>query len=201
MRRFRDAADLFIRASSVACHRLLLLFRWFYYNFRAFAWYRIAPASTKIYGRLGFSHLPVRIRMGVSCSLGEDLYLSTARKAEIILGDSVTFNRGCIVVASERIEIGDRVAVGEYVSIRDQAHRFVPGHGVRDQGFTVKPIQIGENTWIGRGVFIGPGTRIGSNCIVGANSVVHGEFPSGVLIAGSPARVKKVIAPNAASAA
>jgi acetyltransferase-like isoleucine patch superfamily enzyme len=138
--------------------------------------------------------------MGPRCSFGHDVYLSTARTAEIALGKEVTFNTGCLIVASERIEIGDRVAIGEYVSIRDQVHRFTPGHGVKGQGFIVKPIRIGENTWIGRGVFIGPGTRIGADCIVGANSVVHGEFPSGVLIAGSPARVKKAIAPNSGSA-
>lgn len=191
---------LFVRACCVVSHRVLCFTRLCYYNIRAFAWYRAAPFSTKIYGRLGFAHLPIRIRMGPRCSFGHDVYLSTARTAEIALGKEVTFNTGCLIVASERIEIGDRVAIGEYVSIRDQVHRFTPGHGVKGQGFIVKPIRIGENTWIGRGVFIGPGTRIGADCIVGANSVVHGEFPSGVLIAGSPARVKKAIAPNSGSA-
>jgi acetyltransferase-like isoleucine patch superfamily enzyme len=88
------------------------------------------------------------------------------------------------------------VAVGEMVSIRDQEHIFIPGQGVRGQGFKVEPVEIGDFTWIGRGVFIGPGTRIGKNCIVAANSVVHGTFPDGVLIAGAPAVVKKLTAPN-----
>ncbi|MEP5151427.1 acyltransferase, partial [Planktotalea sp.] len=89
------------------------------------------------------------------------------------------------------IKIGDRVAIGEQVSIRDQQHIHTIGKGVRDQGFEVAPVMIGANTWIGRGVFIGPGTRIGKDCIVAANSVVHGEFPDGVLIAGAPAKVRK----------
>jgi acetyltransferase-like isoleucine patch superfamily enzyme len=107
------------------------------------------------------------------------------------MGSDVTLNTGCLLVASELISIGARVAVGEYVSIRDQQHIHVPGKGVRDQGFKVAPVEIGDNTWIGRGAFIGPGTRIGRDCIVAANSVVHGRFPDGVLIAGAPAVIKR----------
>ncbi len=194
--RFREIVSVLIRTWCVAGHHILLCSRWLYYNCRAFGWYRVAPFSTKIYGRLEFAHLPIRLRMGTKCSFGRGVYLSTSRSAEIVLGEEVTFNTGCLIVASDRIEIGDRVAIGEYVSIRDQVHRFSPGQGVRGQGFDIRAVVIGENTWIGRGVFIGPGTKIGSDCIIGANSVVHGEFPSGVLIAGSPARIKKEIDRN-----
>jgi acetyltransferase-like isoleucine patch superfamily enzyme len=110
-------------------------------------------------------------------------------------------HRARLLVACESITIGSNTAIGEYVSIRDQEHRFAPGHGVRGQGFRIAPVTIGENAWIGRGVFIGPGTRIGANSIVAANSVVHGVFPDGVLLAGAPAKIKKTIVPAPTSAA
>ncbi len=149
--------------------------------------------STVLNGRLSVPFLPLRMRMGPRCNLGEYLYLSTSRTAEIILGDSVLVNRGCTIVASQSIRIGSGAQIGEFVSIRDQQHKFVVGHGVIGQGFKVSPIQIGENVWIGRGSFIGPGTNIGNDTIIAANSVVHGIFPAGVLLAGAPAKIKRVL--------
>ena len=183
--------DILGRGLCVLTHWPLRKARLVFYNLRAFAWHRAAPWSTVIHGRLGFAHLPCRVELGRGCSLGRDVFLSTGREALIAIGDDVTLNTGCLVVASERIRIGRNTAIGEYVSIRDQAHNFAPGHGVRGQGFKVAPVEIGDNVWIGRGVFIGPGTRIGADTIVAANSVVHGEFPPGVLLAGAPAKVKR----------
>lgn len=180
-----------IRAVCIALHRVLTLYRLIYYNLRAFIWHRAAPWSTIIFGRLTFSHLPCRVSLGRRCRLGDGVFLSTARDALISLGDDVSINAGCLLVASQAVTIGSNTAIGEYVSIRDQAHCFAPGEGVRGQGFTVAPVEIGENVWIGRGVFIGPGTRIGADSIVAANSVVHGVFPAGVLLAGAPAKIKR----------
>lgn len=165
--------------------------RLMWYQAFVFVWYQPLPVSTRIYGRLTLPYVPCRIRMGPRCGFGDGVTLSTGRQAVIEMGSDVTLNTGCLVVASQRIRIGDRVAAGEYVSIRDQQHLHVPGKGVRDQGFKVSPVEIGDNTWIGRGAFIGPGTSIGRNCIVGANSVVHGIFPDDVLIAGAPAVIKR----------
>ena len=50
-------------------------------------------------------------------------------------------------------------------------------------------IAISDNVFIGVGSVILPGSFIGKNSIVGAGSVVKGRFPSGVVIAGNPAKV------------
>ncbi|WP_375257988.1 acyltransferase [Citreimonas sp.] len=187
----RTRGTTLVRGFHAILRRLTISARLLYYQATVFAWHRAAPAGTKVYGRLRVPHVPCALTMGRGCGFGHDVVLSTGRSAHIRLGDEVTINDGCLLIASEAIEIGDRVAIGEYVSIRDQQHIHVPGKGVRNQGFDVAPVRIGSNTWIGRGVFIGPGTRIGADCIVAANSVVHGTFPDGVLIAGAPAVTKK----------
>ncbi|AOZ70690.1 hypothetical protein LPB142_16235 [Rhodobacter xanthinilyticus] len=171
--------------------RIGLILRLLRYQITVFVWHRPVPASTRIYGRLSLAYVPCRLSLGPRCSLGDGVTLNIGREARIELGADVALNSGCTLVASDCIRIGDRVAIGEYVSIRDQQHHFRAGHGVLGQGYKIAPVEIGENTWIGRGVFIGPGTRIGANCIVGANSVVHGSFPDGVLIAGAPARIRR----------
>ena len=127
--------------------------------------------------------------------IGHDVQFQTGRTSKIAIGDNVSLNTGCHLVASESILIGDNVAIGEYVSIRDQEHKHTPGTGVRGQGFVIKPIIIEENCWIGRGVYIGPGTIIRRGSIVGANSVVRGEFPEASLIAGTPARERRSLLP------
>lgn len=54
-------------------------------------------------------------------------------------------------------------------------------------------VTIGRNVWLGYGAIILPGVTIGDNVIIGAGSVVTKDIPSGVLAAGNPCVVKKVI--------
>ena len=61
-------------------------------------------------------------------------------------------------------------------------------------GYTdVNPVVIGSNTWIGYNVIILPGVHIGDNSIIGAGSVVTKSIPAGVMAAGNPCVVKKII--------
>ncbi|MGE0665701.1 MAG: acyltransferase [Sphingomonadales bacterium] len=191
-----SAWSMAVRAASHVLHRLACKARLLRYNLTLFGFYRAAPWSTTIYGRLLSLHVPCRVSMGRRCHLGDGTYFATTLQSVIRIGDDVTVNLGCVLVAVEGISIGDRVAIAEYVSIRDQEHRFAPGSGVRGQGFTTAPVEIGDNVWIGRGAYVGPGSRIGANSIIGAGSVVRGEFPPGVLIAGAPATIRKRLTPE-----
>lgn len=157
-------------------------------------------SGTQFTGRVRLP-LPLRkITIGREAMIGHDVFFQTGRSSRIAIGDRVSLNTGCHLVAAEAITIGDNVAVGEYVSIRDQEHRFTPATGVRDQGFTVAAITIGDNVWIGRGAYVGPGSRIGAGSIVAANSVVRGAFPPAVLLAGAPATIRRRILPSGETA-
>ncbi len=57
----------------------------------------------------------------------------------------------------------------------------------------LEPISIGNNVFIGARATLLPGTVIGGNVIVGAGAVVKGIVPSGIVIAGNPAREIKRI--------
>jgi acetyltransferase-like isoleucine patch superfamily enzyme len=158
--------------------------------------FRSIGRGTQFTGRVRLP-LPFReIDIGARCMIGHDVYFQAGRASEIVLGDDTSLNTGCHLIASERITIGRNVAIGEYVSIRDQEHRFAPGSGVRGKGFRISPVTIEDNVWIGRGAYIGPGTHLRSGSIVGANSVVSGDFPPNVLIAGAPATIRRSILPT-----
>jgi carbonic anhydrase/acetyltransferase-like protein (isoleucine patch superfamily) len=79
---------------------------------------------------------------------------------------------------------GIPLTVGEDVTI---------GHQVMLHGCT-----IGDGTLIGIQSVILNGARIGRNCLVGAGALVTEgkEFPDGVLIVGSPAKVVRELTPE-----
>jgi len=146
------------------------------------------------YGRIRFGSCGYGIEIGNSCSLGAQSFLSVSGGARLIFGDGVSFNTGCHIVACDRIEIGAGTAIGEYVSIRDQNHKFAGSAvGIQNQGYYAEAIVIGKNVWIGRGCFIGPGVHVGEGAVIGANSVVVKSIPSNVVAAGAPAKVIRII--------
>ena len=147
----------------------------------------------KFVGRVRFPARFSNIDIGDDCQIGESVFFQAQATARIAIGDRCSINTGCHIVALSLIEIGKNVAIGEYVSIRDQNHGFAIGRGVDGQGFKTANVRIGDNVWIGRGAYIGAGTSIGDNSIVGANSVVHGVFPPNVMIAGAPAGIRKTL--------
>lgn len=86
------------------------------------------------------------------------------------------------------IEIGDHVTVS-----RDVLFFNHDGSSwlVRDdlgRRHNVRPIKIGSWVFIGARSIILPGVTIGDNVVIGAGSVVTKSLPSGVVVAGNPAK-------------
>lgn len=113
-----------------------------------------------------------------------------ARKPLLRIGDGTLVGRFCHITAKERIEIGDRVLMGEGILITDHDHGFEDTtHAPRDQPLAAaRPVSIGDACWIGNGAAILAGARLGTHVVVGANAVVRGEVPSFTVVAGNPAR-------------
>ena len=125
-------------------------------------------------------------------------------KVRLLKGASIWW--GCVLRADN-----DWITIGENSNIQDNSVIHV------DPG---QPVTVGANVTVGHrvilhsatvedGSLIGMGstllnrTRIGKNCLVGANSLVtEGKtFEDGVMILGSPARLKSMVwAPLSASA-
>lgn len=57
---------------------------------------------------------------------------------------------------------------------------------------TARLTTIGNDVWIGHGAFIMPGVTIGDGAVVAAMSVVTTDVPPYAVVAGSPARVKRM---------
>lgn len=55
--------------------------------------------------------------------------------------------------------------------------------------YIFKPVKIGNRVFVGYGAIIMPGLTIGDDVVIGSNAVVTKDTPSGVVVAGMPAKI------------
>jgi acetyltransferase-like isoleucine patch superfamily enzyme len=136
-----------------------------------------------------------RLTIGEDTLLEPGCWLTLAPRAEISIGSGCFLNRGTMLAALERIEIGDHVMFANNCFVGDADHRFDdPEVPITWQGFTSEgPVRIGSNAWFGVNCVVTSGVTIGERCVVGANSVVIDDLPPGVIAAGVPAKVIREI--------
>ncbi len=111
-------------------------------------------------------------------------------QAVISVGDNCGFT-GSVLVAAERIEVGDRVVVGANVTIADtDFHPLSALDRARDfNDGQHAPIHIEDDVFIGMNSIVLKGVTIGRGSVVGAGSVVVKNVPPETIVAGNPARV------------
>lgn len=112
------------------------------------------------------------------------------------IATNVTFDS---LAYAHMIEVGEETIIssGVFILVHDYsiatAIRTVTPVTTGALPHFLKGVKIGNNVFIGARAIILPGTTIGDNTIIGAGSVVKGNIPSGVVVAGNPARVVKQI--------
>lgn len=114
------------------------------------------------------------------------------------IGNGVFINYNCVLLDSNRIDIGDHVLIGPAVQIYTATHpiaaheRILPGNGAGEAaGYLTqaRPVKIGDRAWIGGGAILQPGVEVGENTTIGAGSVVTKSIPANCFAAGNPCRV------------
>ncbi len=110
---------------------------------------------------------------------------------DIVLGDYVYINSGCVLYSGNGIKIGSHVLIGPNCSIVPVNHEFHnPNVLIRLQGFAASKggIVIEDDVWLGANVTILDGTFIGKGALIGANSLVNGTIAPYSIYVGSPAK-------------
>lgn len=116
----------------------------------------------------------------------------------ISIGSNTCIGEYCHISAMDKIEIGENVLTGRWVTIVDNAHgsseidmlRIAP---TQRPLYSKGAVKIGNKVWIGDKVTILAGVTIGNNSVVGANSVVTNDVPEFAVVGGIPAKVLKVL--------
>lgn len=139
-----------------------------------------------------------RLTLGEQVHFEPDVWITGGPGATIAIGGGTFLNRGVMVSAMDRIEIGEHCMFANGSLITDANHRFddleLP---IPWQGFTSKgPTIIGDNVWAGANVVITSGVTIGRRTVIGANSVVTTDLPPFSICAGSPAKVLRRYGPG-----
>lgn len=155
------------------------------------AWF---PQKRHLFGKLG-NALRVYFARRICSSVGKHCTIEKGARinAGAVLEDYATIGVNALIDSGTVIHGHNMMAPGVRVFTHNhnydpEAHRFC--------GYTeVNPVHIGQYTWIGASVIILPGVSIGDHSIIGAGSVVTKSVPPGVMAAGNPCRVKKVIDP------
>jgi carbonic anhydrase/acetyltransferase-like protein (isoleucine patch superfamily) len=133
---------------------------------------------------------------GYHAAMASPVKLMADRAGAVISIGSRTRLNGATVHAWNRITIGDNCLVAAGVQIFDaNGHALAPSHPA-DRLFVAdepRPIRIEDNVWLGLNVIILPGSSIGEGSVIAAGSIVSGDIPAGVLAAGQPARVVRVL--------
>ena len=159
-------------------------------------------SSFKSFGKRSTFVFPFRINGAKFISVGEKVHinegawmmaLKNSKKDPVIsIGSGSYIGRSVHIVAVNRIDIKDNVAMADKVYITDNAHNYedintlMKEQEILDFG----PVVIGENTWLGENSCI-IGASIGKHCVIGVNSVVTSDIPDYSIAVGSPARVIK----------
>lgn len=128
------------------------------------------------------------ISIGAGTRVGRRAFLETQGSGCIVIGRNVVINDGAVIVAYDRVEIGDFTMIGEYVTVRDANHGIDTGVPMRRQPHTSAPVRIGTDAWLGRGVCVLKGVSVGDGAVIGANSVVTKDIEAMAIAVGAPAR-------------
>lgn len=104
---------------------------------------------------------------------------------EIIIGDRCFFNNGCSISGKGKITIGNDSIFGENVKFYDHNHCFSGSGPIKQQGYSVGEIQIGNCCWVGSNVTFLKGAKVGDHCVIGTGCVIDGEVPKQTLVTAS----------------
>lgn len=120
----------------------------------------------------------------VNISYGADIEVFT--NAVLEFGSGCHTNINPTIICGEKITIGNNVAIGRDVTIRDNNG----SHYISRKAYkTSHPIVIGQHSWLCEHSVILPGTKLGTGVIVTACSVVSGRHKSFTMLNGNPAQV------------
>ena len=99
--------------------------------------------------------------------------------ATMRIGHGTIVNLGCMIAATDRIDVGEHCMFANHCFLTDADHRFDdPDMPITWQGMTPKgPVKIGDNCWFGTNCVVTGGVTIGDRTVVGANSVVTRDLP------------------------
>lgn len=131
---------------------------------------------------LGTYHPMTMIEPSFRCDYGFNIHIHGL----------AVINYNCVILDTSPVHIGANAFIAPGVCLACAGHALIPEQ--RSGGVeTSKPITLEDDVWIGANATICGGVTIGSGSMIGAGSVVNKDIPAGVIAAGNPCRVLRII--------
>lgn len=127
-------------------------------------------------------HKGGKLKTGKHVSALNDVTISVASGAELKIGDYVNINKGCSIIAKQKITIGDYVSFGPNCGIYDHDHDYKKRGRERQIGFITGDVEIGNGVWFGANCIILKDTVIGDNCVFGAGCIIKGNYDANTVV-------------------
>jgi len=110
---------------------------------------------------------------------------------DVVIGEHVTINSGCVLYTGNGIRIGNHVAIAANCVFAPVNHEIADRDRlIVEQGFAPSRggIVIEDDVWLGAGVVLLDGAVLRRGCVVGALSLVRKELPPYSINIGNPVR-------------
>jgi acetyltransferase-like isoleucine patch superfamily enzyme len=123
-----------------------------------------------------------KIILGEHVSLNHNSCISVTWDALLSIGSFSSIGDNNVIVAKEKITIGNNTMFGPNVCIYDHDHIFNAPGIIQDLGYKTKPVIIEDNVWLGAGVIVLKGVRIGTGSVIAAGTIITKDIPSNSLV-------------------
>ncbi|WP_121061638.1 acyltransferase [Chachezhania antarctica] len=110
---------------------------------------------------------------------------------DLILGERVYVNSGCVFYTGNGITIGNNVLIAANCTFAPVNHEFAdPDRPILEQGFRPSKggIVVEDDVWIGAGVVLLDGAKVGRGSVIAAMSLIKGEIPPFSIVSGVPGK-------------
>lgn len=108
---------------------------------------------------------------------------------DLVIGEHVVINAGCVFYTGGGIHIGNHVAIAANCTFAPVNHAYAErGRLIREQGFLPSKggIVVEDDVWIGAHCVLLDGAVLRRGCVVAAGSLVRGELQAYTVYAGQP---------------
>ena len=183
-------------------YRLIYLYKSIILHVRSRVYSFVLNCPTNVkFGKIGLIEGKECIHIGNNCVFNDGIFLTawpgrSENQPKLIIRNNCCFGAYNHISCINRIEIGDNLLTGKWVTIVDNDHG-----DTRLETLKIPPkerslyskgiVEIGDNVWIGDKVTILSGVKIGNCSIIAANSVVTKDIPPFSVVGGNPAKILK----------